>query len=156
MQIIIEVVNKGYNTQSDLENLITYALEDKHPLRLYYYDNFFVGTITAYEEMIKVQNCYGKTENRLARHFIVSFDDIFCIDAETAVKLAYKIAHLYSSRYQIVFAVHDDTEHIHVHFILSTVNFVEEIKFIDNPIELSKFKGCVEYVVNDYEDNLNY
>ena len=157
MQTIIKVVNKNYKTQNDLENLIGYVLRikpsDRHRCSC---GGFGAGTITAYEEMVKVQNHYGKTEDRLARHFIVSFNDSFYIDSETAVRLAYKIALYYSSKYQIIFGVHEDTGHIHIHFVLNTVSFVNGLKFSESPSEFAKFKGYVENIVNEYEKILSH
>ena len=157
MQTIIKVVNKNYRGREDLENLIGYVLTDKRTNRpCYHRGGFGAGTITAYEEMVKVQNFYGKTEDRLARHFIISFDDTYCIDAETAVRLAYKIALYYSSRHQIIFGVHEDTGNIHIHFVLNTVSFVDGLKFSESPGEFARFKHYVENVINEYEEVLNH
>ena len=155
MQIIIKTVTKGYDTRNNLENLITYMLSDKCESRPCCFDYFNAGSIIAYEEMAEFQNNYGKTKNRFTRHFIVNFKDAFCIDTETAVKLAYKLALFYSSKYQIIFAVYEEKKHIHVHFVLSTVNFADQTKFPEDFFEIAKFRECVECVVNDYEDNLN-
>ncbi len=157
MRTIIKVVNKNYRTQKDLENLVGYVLRikpsDRHHCSC---GSFGAGTITAYEEMVKVQNFYGKTEDRLARHFIVSFDDNYCIDSETAVRLAYRIALYYGSRHQIIFGVHEDTGNIHIHFVLNTVSFVDGLKFTESPGEFARFKHYVENVVNEYEEVLNH
>lgn len=79
MRTIIKVVNKNYRTQKDLENLVGYVLRikpsDRHRCSC---GSFCARTITAYEEMVKVQNYYGKTEDRLARHFSL-YQHLKCI-----------------------------------------------------------------------------
>ena len=154
MQIIVEALNKDYDTQSNLENLMVYALTNNCTSSCYL-EYFNAGAIIAYEEMAKIQNNRGKTENRFTRHFVVSFNDTFCTAAETAMMLAHKIALFYAIRYQIVFAVYEEKKHVRVHFVFSTVNFADQTKFPEDFFEIAKFRECVEYVINDYEDKLN-
>ncbi len=66
----------------------------------------------------------GESRRQL-RHFDVSFEESACIDAYTASIIAPEIAGYYADRYQIIYAVHEDTDNVHIHFGMNTVSYVD-------------------------------
>ena len=90
--------------------------------------NCFPGT--AREEMMAVKRRYGKENGTVAYHGYQSFapgEATPEIAHEIGVKLAQR---LWGDRYQVLIATHLDHEsHLHNHFVVNTVSFVDGIKF---------------------------
>lgn len=90
--------------------------------------NCFPGT--AREEMMAVKRRYGKENGTVAYHGYQSFapgEATPEIAHEIGVKLAQR---LWGDRYQVLVATHLDHEnHLHNHFVVNTVSFVDGIKF---------------------------
>lgn len=90
--------------------------------------NCFPGT--AREEMMAVKRRYGKETGTVAYHGYQSF-----APGETTPEIAHEIGvklaqRLWGDRYQVLVATHLDHEnHLHNHFVVNTVSFVDGIKF---------------------------
>lgn len=85
---------------------------------------------TAREEMMAVKKRFGKEDDTVAYHGYQSFapgEATPEIAHEIGVKLAQK---LWGDKYQVLVATHLDKEnHLHNHFVLNTVSFLDGIKY---------------------------
>ncbi len=84
---------------------------------------------TARFEMVAVKKRFGKENGTVAYHGYQSF-----APGEATPELAHKIGvklatQLWGDRYQVLVATHLDHDHIHNHFLINTVSFVDGIKF---------------------------
>ena len=85
---------------------------------------------TAVSEMIAVKRRFGKEDGTTAYHGYQSF-----APGEATPEMAHEIAvklaeRLWGDRYQVVVATHlDKANHLHSHFVLNTVSFVDGKKF---------------------------
>ena len=85
---------------------------------------------TARDEMLAVKKRFGKESGTVAYHGYQSF-----APGEATPELAHEIGvklatRLWGDRYQVIVATHLDKEnHLHNHFVLNTVSFVDGIKY---------------------------
>lgn len=85
---------------------------------------------TARDEMLAVKKRFGKENGTVAYHGYQSF-----APGEATPEMAHEIgmklaACLWGDRYQVIVATHLDKEnHLHNHFVLNTVSFVDGIKY---------------------------
>lgn len=85
---------------------------------------------TARDEMIAVKKRFGKEDGTVAYHGYQSF-----APGEATPELAHEIGlalakKLWGEKYQVLVATHLDKEnHLHNHFVLNTVSFVDGIKY---------------------------
>jgi len=85
---------------------------------------------TAREEMLAVKRRFGKETGTVAYHGYQSF-----APGEATPEMAHEIGlqlaqQLWGEKYQVVVATHLDKEsHLHNHFVLNTVSFVDGIKY---------------------------
>ena len=85
---------------------------------------------TARDEMLAVKKRFGKENGTVAYHGYQSF-----APGEATPEMAHEIgkklaARLWGGRYQVIVATHLDKEnHLHNHFVLNTVSFVDGIKY---------------------------
>ena len=84
----------------------------------------------ARREMMAVKKQFGKEDGTIAYHGYQSFKE-----GEVTPELAHQIGielatKLWGDRYQVLVATHlDKDSHIHNHFVINTVSFVDGIKF---------------------------
>ena len=106
---------------------------------------------TAVSEMMAVKKHFGKESGTTAYHGYQSFapgEATPEIAHEIAIKLAER---LWGARYQIVVATHlDKANHLHSHFVLNTVSFVDGKKFHRTAqdyrnMQIASDKLCREY-----------
>ena len=65
---------------------------------------------------------FGKTDKRQAYHFIISFEEGE-VDDDTAFEITEKFAREYiGDDYEVVFSVHNNTNHKHGHIIFNSVS----------------------------------
>jgi hypothetical protein len=83
----------------------------------------------AYDQMKATKVQFGKTDKRQGYHIIISFEEDE-VDAHTAFEIVGRFVDEYlKDEYQAVYAVHDNTTHLHGHIIFNSVNFLTGKKF---------------------------
>lgn len=149
---IVKLVNDSYENLSSIHHLVNYVLKDKcdkcreRPVR--FYGGYNVDVWRAADQMLSVKEYYQKTDKRLMRHMIVSFEDD--ISPYNAYILGWQIAAYFADRFQIVFGVHEDSDNIHIHLVFNTVSFVDGLKYSGERSDLVAFKHYVNYVYDSY------
>lgn len=127
---------RGSATQ-DLDDVIRYAVDQEKttlPEEIPYRQRLVSGVncnpATARQEMLAVKRRFGKEDGVVAYHGYQSFAPEECTP-ELAHELGLKLAcQLWGERYQVLVATHLDKEnHLHSHFVINTVSFVDGKKF---------------------------
>lgn len=83
------------------------------------------STQTAAVEMTQVAIAFGKNSGKRLRHSIVSFDQSEYITPERANDYAQRIVQHYAPEYQIVYAVHVNTDEVHIHMVMNQISFLD-------------------------------
>lgn len=155
MHSVVKVIENGYEHPLALRGLLNYIFTDKSTGNCcYYYGGANINPANAEEEFRAVKIAYRKVEGRIARHFVVSLgsDNLFL--PPEANDLAAKICQYYADRYQIVYAVHEDTKNLHIHFVMNTVSFADGKMFSESSYELQQFKNYVQGFIDEQERKL--
>lgn len=83
----------------------------------------------AFEQMRQTKVKFDKNSQRQGYHIVLSFKEDE-VDADTVFEITQKFVKEYlGSRYEAVFAVHDNTDHLHSHIIYNSVSFVDGKKY---------------------------
>ena len=83
----------------------------------------------AYEQMKKTKCRFGKEDKRQGYHLILSFPEGE-ISPERAYEFSERFVKEYlGDKYEAVFAIHDNTQHVHTHIIFNSVNFLDGRKY---------------------------
>ncbi len=83
----------------------------------------------AYEQMRETKNLFAKPDKRQAYHIIISFEEGE-ITPDTAFEFMERFVDEYlKGEYECVYAVHDNTAHIHGHIIFNSVNKITGKKY---------------------------
>ena len=113
-----------------LEDVITYAGREEATNQRQLVSGIHCTVANARWEMMAVKKQFGKEDGTIAYHGYQSFREGE-VTPEQAHKIGIQLAtELWGDRYQVLVATHlDKASHIHNHFVINTVSFVDGIKF---------------------------
>lgn len=106
---------------------------------------------TAREEMMAVKKRFGKEDGTIAYHGYQSF-----APGEATPEIAHQIGvelarRLWGERYQVVVATHlDKANHLHNHFVLNTVSFVDGIKYYRSAKDYHDLQAVSDALCREY------
>ena len=109
----------------------------------------------AYEQMALVKKSYYKTDGVQLKHFILSFEggELLDLDFEDLMKIGFNIGKHFKE-YQMVYGVHLDTKHAHIHFVMNTVSYVDGHKYADGLLPFRQLCGILQSWFPGYPVNL--
>ena len=118
----IKSVPQKYTDELAYQQLLDYIMRpDKTPD--HYIGGFAVHPQYAAEEMQLVSQAYHQDRGVRLRHWIISFEKHELADAWHANQFAQMACRFYADTYQIVYSVHEDAEHLHVHFVMNMISY---------------------------------
>lgn len=83
----------------------------------------------AFEQMKETKRKFGKIDQRQGYHIVLSFKEGE-ITPDTAYKITEKFIEQYlRNQYEVVFSVHDNTDHIHSHIVFNSVSCIDGRKY---------------------------
>lgn len=141
------------SSQFQMGNELTYVMNDIKTV-----DGLYVGArhITdiknATEEMMQIKEFYGKLDGRVATHGVISLD-VTESDPKNAGKLMLLLDELMQKVFpdnQVVYAVHNNTENLHIHFILNTVGLYGKKIHMDNDFMSKVLEPAVNELAEKY------
>ena len=141
----------------DLHNELEYIGEDYKTEKKLYVTGINCETQSAYEEMMMIKKHYKKEKGNIAFHSIQSFaaDEVTPDEAhEIGLQLAKE---MWGDRFQVVVATHLNTKHIHNHFVINSVSFVDGKKYYDNRKNYAELRRlndslCKEHNISSIEE----
>lgn len=103
---------------------------------------------------------YRKTDNVLAFHGYQSFKEGE-VTADIAHEIGVKFVEEMFKDYEVVVATHQNTNHIHNHFIINSVSYRTEKKYNNDRANLAKLRQisdsiCAEYGLSVLEEDITY
>lgn len=102
----------------------------------------------AYEDMVFIKQLFGKTEGREYLHWVLSHDKGVSDNVADAVAL--EVLQLLQKRYQIVLATHINTENVHTHFLINTVDITSGRKFSESVPDMLKFREKINQILETH------
>ena len=143
----------------ELDDVIAYAVSSRktelHKEDSNVLERFVSGVnchpATARAEMMAVKKRFGKEDGTIAYHGYQSF-----APGEATPEMAHKIGvelaqRLWGDRYQVVVATHlDKANHLHSHFVLNTVSFVDGIKYHRTAKDYHEMQAVSDALCREY------
>ena len=133
-------VIKAGNSKAPLGNVIRYVRQ-KEKTEEKLLTGIGCEPETALYEMTATKALYRKPDGRTYKHFIQSFAPGEGITPETAHEIARTLAERIPAwnGYEILIATHRDREHIHTHFIVNSVSYLDGKKLRWSGSNLSQY-----------------
>lgn len=140
---LVKLLNKKYNFETDVTNLIAYVFNKEKTMFPRPSRNYLIGiapdmicsglpgregrAATLFRDN---HDYWGKTTSDLIHQIVISFEAYELNNPYLAWTFAYEIAQDYFSKgYFCCFGVHLNTEHIHIHFVVDNVSYVNGNSF---------------------------
>lgn len=126
------IIKAVKNSHSDIKHIINYVTKKEKTIGKKLCSGFNCNADTASKEMQITKELYNKTtKGRSYKHFVLSFPPQEVITPEQAHQLAKEYVEscpLFSG-FEVLYATHVDKEHIHTHFVVNSVSFMDGHKF---------------------------
>ncbi len=113
-----------------------------------------------YSSMKDTKDYYNKNDGVLAYHSYQSFSEGE-VTADIAHEIGVKFAEEMFKDYEVIVATHQNTNHIHNHFIINSVSFKTGKKYNNNRTNLAKLRNisdslCTEYGLSVLDEDVGY
>ena len=113
----------------ELKDVIDYAMESDKTEKQFYVTGVNCTAEFAREQMVNTKRLFKKEDGILAFHGYQSFKPGE-LTPELAHEIGIKLAEkLWGDRFEVVVSTHLDKHHLHSHFVLNSVSFVDGKKF---------------------------
>jgi hypothetical protein len=137
-----------------LKDVLRYAKDEEKTEREFFCDAINCNVDTAREQFITVKKSFGKEDGIQAYHGYLSFKEQD-ITPEYAQRLGMEFARrVWGKRYQVVVTTHLNTKHLHCHFVINSVSFVDGLKLHDNEKRWFSFRHIADEICK--ENDLYY
>lgn len=146
---VIKFINKKYNSLNAMRNLIYYVMAaDKTPNRI-------MGAVAVYpieeKEIVRqfkqTQVLHRNQKKNRVMHILLSFsaEEAQWLNFKDYAKIGYSVANYYgNANHQVVFALHEDTDNPHIHFVVNRVNYVTGKKYHQQHKDYIKIRKIAE------------
>lgn len=130
-----------------LEDVIAYVERDHATHDRQLVSGLNCNPSTARQDMLAVKTQFQKHDGTIAYHGYQSFRE-----GEVTPELAHEIGRqlaetLWADRYQVLVCTHvDKASHLHNHFVINTVSFVDGIKFHRTASDYKKMRDVSDYL----------
>lgn len=133
-----------------MKDVLAYAKDEEKTEREYFCQSINCNVATARDQFITVKERFGKTEGIQAYHGYLSFKEQD-ITPELAQKVGMEFAQrVWGERFQIVVTTHLNTKHLHCHFVINSVSFVDGKKLHGEEKAWFKFRLIADELCKKY------
>ena len=133
-----------------LKDVIDYAMESDKTEKQFYVTGVNCTAEFAREQMVNTKRLFKKEDGILAFHGYQSFKPGE-LTPELAHEIGIKLAEkLWGDRFEIVVTTHLDKKHIHNHFVLNSVSFVDGLKFNDCNESYHRMRKVSDDICREY------
>ncbi len=133
-----------------LKDVLAYAKDEEKTEREFFCQGINCNVETARDQFITVKERFGKTEGIQAYHGYLSFKEQN-ITPELAQKVGVEFAErVWGKRFQVVVTTHLNTKHLHCHFVVNSVSFVDGKKLHGEEKAWFKFRLIADELCQKY------
>ena len=143
--------NKTTEDISDgLNEVLTYTTQGYKTNEKEYITGINCSPATAVKQMIHTKKSYGKDDGVLAFHAVQSFKPGE-LTPEQCHEIGVRLANLmWGDRFEVVVSTHLDKQHLHNHFVVNSVSFMDGKKFDNNRNDYNRFRNLSDDLCNGY------
>lgn len=131
-----------------LADVLAYAKDEEKTEQEFYVQGINCNVAIARDQFVTVKEQYGKTDGIQAYHGYLSFKETD-ITPEMAQKIGMEFANeVWGKRFQVVVTTHLNTKHLHCHFVINSVSFVDGKRCQDT--SWFKFRKVADRICEKY------
>ena len=144
--------NNDYANQifQGLRNVLNYTSQDGKTEKQFYVSGINCDPATACKQMSGTKLQFQKNDGILAFHGYQSFAPGEA-NPETAHAIGVKLAQqLWGDRFEVIVSTHLDKHHLHNHFVLNSVFFIDGKRYYDNKSTYSLMRQASDRLCREY------
>lgn len=135
---------------SSLKDVLSYAKNETKTDYEYYCDGINCNVNIAREQFITVKEQFGKTDGIQAYHGYLSFNQ-----NELTPQLCQTIGmefakRMWGDKFQVVVTTHLNTAHLHCHFVINSVSFIDGKRLQGNQKRWFYFRHIADAICKEY------
>lgn len=140
----IEIPEGDYTNKDAVEKVIGYICKLNKPEQVGGMGVFPLYVEDMIDQFLIVKQIYHKEEGKQVFHIVISFEKSLSFTVDEAMEMGYGIAAYWGYDRQVMFAVHNDTQNMHIHMAVNTVAYtngeykdyfsIKDIREYVNPI----------------------
>ena len=135
---------------SDLSNLFRYVTRDVKTVDKQYVTAINCVTEIALKQMIMTKKQFNKTTGYIAWHGYQSFKPNE-VTPEQCHKIGVQLAEeLWGDRFQVIVATHLDREHLHNHFCINSVSYIDGKKYDYDKTEIQRLRDSSDRICMEH------
>ncbi len=133
----------------DLKDVIDYAMNEDKTEKQFFVTGLNCEVASVYEEMNDTKMFFGKEDGILGFHAYQSFKEN--ISPELAHQIGIESAkEMWGDRFQVLVTTHLNTNHIHNHFVINSVSFVDGYRYYSNRYNTAKFRHISDEICKEH------
>ena len=133
-----------------LRDVLIYAKNEEKTELEFFVEGINCNPSTAREQFISVKKAYGKEDGIQAYHGYLSFKEQD-ISPQLAQKIGMEFAkEVWGERFQIVVTTHLNTKHLHCHFVINSVSFLDGKRLWGDEKAWFKFRLVADKICEKY------
>lgn len=135
----IILIDNDYPNKDSLSRVINYVLRSDLT------GGYAVDPAHAFRQMCFVKQAFHKEDGVQLKHFIISFafGELCRMDFDDILRLGFWVGEVFAE-YQVVYAIHVDTRHVHLHLVMNTVSFTDGRKYCDGNVGFLKLRSKLQ------------
>lgn len=135
-----------------LTDVLQYAKDEEKTEREFYVTGINCNVSTACDQFVTVKEHFDKSDGIQAYHGYLSFKDEPNITPELAQKIGTEFANrVWGDRFQVVVTTHLNTKHLHCHFVVNSVSFVDGKRMQNNEKHWRCFRHIADELCRQYQ-----
>lgn len=135
-----------------LADVLRYAKDEEKTERELYVGGINCNVATARDQFVTVKEQFDKCDGIQAYHGYLSFKDEPNITPELAQQIGTEFAkRVWGDRFQVVVTTHLNTKHLHCHFVVNSVSFVDGKRMQNNEKHWRYFRHIADELCRHYQ-----
>lgn len=141
---ITKAIHGAAKTHAGLRNTIEYVLRDDK-VKEGYVDVIgpapeHITWDNMYRSFLDEKKTWTKDSGRMCAHYVISFHKDEKITPQQALDFAKELCEKTFPGHQVLLGVHQDRDHLHVHAVVNTVNYIDGHKLHTTKYDLQRMK----------------
>lgn len=133
-----------------LADVLAYAKDEEKTEREFYVEGINCNPFEAREQFVMIKQQYGKEDGIQAYHGYLSFKEQD-ITPELAQQVGMEFARrVWGERFQVVVTTHLNTKHLHCHYVINSVSFIDGKRLQNEEKAWIKFRHIADEVCKEY------
>ena len=132
----IILIHNEYPDRDSLARVLNYVLRSD------IVGGYALDPAHTFQQMWLVKSAFHKLDGVQLKHFIITFTnaELCRMDFDDILELGFWVGQFFYE-YQIAYALHTDTMHIHLHLVMNTVSFMTGHKYSDGNVGFLRLRG---------------